>query len=338
MISKLLFLAALCALPLAATAAARIHLRSHFKPGETLYYQIETHTSSTGKTTTPIINPEGGTNLTENVDLLVRLDVLGDGAPGSSPANGSQAGIDTQPVRIRLTYERAHADSQTDAPAFDAPPARKQYDRLEGHSLEFTLRPNGAISDLKDVDNILSNVSLASPALSWIKLLASASGYPQKGIVIGQKWVSDSPLDGAPLTGLVWHSQSTYLRNDRCSFPTSPGDRPKSPRAVAQECAVILTEFEIVRRGSAHSDRTPPDYLHHGLRTAGTLTGSGESLDSISLGTGMLVSSAQSSTQRADFDIVDAANGEKIHRVGEVQTHTVITRVPPPPVAASGKP
>ena len=321
-------------LALTAAAASRIRLQSQLKPGETLYYQIETHTSSTGKTTTPIINPEGGTKFSDNIDLLVRLDVLPPAAGHANPSAASPPGLDAQPVRIRATYERAHADSQTDVPAFDAPSPANNYDQLQGHSIELTLEPSGVITDLKDPDNIFPHVSAASPALSWIQIPESGSSYPRRGIAIGDKWSNDKPLDSAPLVGLVLHSESTYLRNERCKIPQDKIDNQAKAAAEsgAQECAVILTQFEIVRRGSAHADRTPPDFLHHGLRTAGTLTGSGERLDSFSIAAGLLVSSTQTSTQRADFDIIDAANGEKIHRAGEIQVQTVITRVDAPPV------
>jgi hypothetical protein len=322
-------------LALTAAAASRIHLQLQFQPGETLFYQVETHTSSTGKTTTPIINPEGGTNFSDNVDLLVRLDILPPDAGRGDPSAASPPGTDQEPVRIRVTYQRAHADSQTDAPAFDAPSVSQQYHHIEGHSLELTLKPDGVFADVKDPDNIFSNVSAASPALSWMQILVSVSDYPRRGIAIGDKWTTEKPLDSAPLAGLVLHSESNYLRNERCKTPQIKIENQSKAGAesAAQQCAVILTQFEIVRRGSAHVDRTPPDFLHHGLRTAGTLTGSGETLDSISIGTGLLVSSTQTSTQRADFDIIDAANGEKIHRAGEVQVQTVITRVDASPVA-----
>jgi hypothetical protein len=311
-------------------ARGRLHIISKFRPGDTLYYRIEVHTVSTGQTTTPIINPEGGTKFSENVDLLVRLDVLPIAAPRSS-GEKSPLGASDGPVRMRVTYVRAHADSESDAPAFDTPRVSRDYDRLQGHSFEFTLEPDGTIADFQDVDNILPSSTNPAQAFSWMKTLASESGLPKQGIAIGQKWTSEKPLSGAPLTGLVWRAESTYLRNEACGIslavPAARGGRSKP----AGECAVILTQFRILRHGSKHSDETPPDYLRHGLRTSGIVTGSGESLDSISLATGLLTSSTQSSTQHVDFDIVSAANGGKIHHVGETRTQTMIRQVAAPP-------
>ncbi|MGH9717788.1 MAG: hypothetical protein ACRD4R_13830 [Candidatus Acidiferrales bacterium] len=319
---------------LAYVAAAREHIRIQpkFRPGDTLYYQIEMQTVSMGKTTTPIINPEGGTKFSEKIDLLVRLDALPGKGASMDLRKPSQA-AEAVPVRMRVTYLRAHADSQSDAPAFDAASAGSEYDRLEGHSFEFTLEPGGGVADFKDVDHILPNSLDAAQALSWMKTLASGSEFPRRGIAVGQKWSSRKPLSGVPLTGLVWRAESTYLRNQACASPPATARASNKPSDSAGQCAVILTQFQIVRQSSKHSDETPPDYLRHGLRTSGSVTGSGESLDSISLATGLLASSTQSSTQHADFDIISAANGEAIHRVGEVQTETMIKQVSAPSAA-----
>jgi hypothetical protein len=323
----------LAALSIAAAAAARIQIHPRYKSGEVLYYQIEMHTVSTGQTTTPIVNPESGTKSSENVDMLVRLDVLPD---AQSRRQKSQQGGEAAGIRLRVTYERAHADLRTDAPELHAPSAAQLYDQLAGHSIEFTLEPNGAISNLQDADHVLSNFADAAAALSWTKLLASATAFPARGIAIGQSWTNDQPLAQAPLARLTWHTNSTYLRNEPCRAPSAAGEQQKAEGAAAQ-CAVILTQFKIVRRGSAHADQTPPDYVRHGLRTSGTLTGSGSSLDSFSLASGLLVNSTQTSAQRADYDIINAANGRKIHRAGQVQTQMVITRVSNPPALPPAK-
>lgn len=323
-----------------APAAERIHIDPRYKPGDTLYYQIEMHTVTTGKTVTPIINPEGGTKFSQSVDLLVRLDVL-QSAGADAAAAWSHAPRPANAVRMRLTYERAHADTQTDAPEFNIPPAGQEYEELAGRSFEFTLGPDGVVSNFQDLHNTASNTVDPTAALSWIKILATSSAFPSRGISVGQKWTSEQPFSSAPLAGLVWHTESTYLRDEPCRAPASPEARPPArasgSRAASQstECAVILTQFNVLRRGSHRADQTPPDYVHHGLRTTGVVTGSGESLDTFSLESGLLVSSTESSTQRADFDIIQAANGERIHRAGQVQSQVVITRVAAPTPSGS---
>jgi hypothetical protein len=322
-------LASVLALAVMSSAADRLHLHARLMPAQSLYYQVESHTLLTGKTITPIINPEGGTKLSQNVDLLVRLDVLPSSA---SAANAPDA------VRLRATFERAHADSQSDSPRVDAPSAAAGYARLEGHSFQLTLGPGGAVSNFEDPDKILPSASEALTAFSWIKELVASNGFPRRGIAIGDKWSSEPPVDGAPLTGLFWRAESNYVRDQPCQSPVAQKEPRHPDDAPPEQCAVILTRFQIVRRGSSHADQTPPDYIRHGLRTAGTLTGSGESLDSISLESGLLVSATQTSTQRSDFDIINAANGEKIHRAGQLQMQAVITQVSAPPSPAAPRP
>lgn len=318
------------------TARERVRIVPKFRPGDTLYYQIEMHTLSTGKTTTPIINPEGGTKFSEDVDLLVRLDVLP--ISHATAASGDRAPKKGDPVRIRVTYLRAHAGSESDAPAFDTPAVSRDYDRLEGRSFEFTLEPTGAIEDFLDVDHALPPTANPQQALSWMKALASGNQFPERGIAVGEKWTRQKPLNGGPIAGLVWKTDSTYLRNEPCAVSLGMSASGKQSSAAGGECAVILTQFQILRHGTKHGDETPPDYLRHGLRTSGTVTGSGESLDSVSLSTGLLASSTQSSTQNVDFDIISAANGEKIHRSGKVRTETVIRQVPAPAAVANPRP
>ena len=61
------------------------------------------------------------------------------------------------------------------------------------------------------------------------------------------------------------------------------------------------------------------------------VTGSGESLDSISLATGLLISSTQTSTQNMDYRVTSASTGSSVHHVGKSQTQTEITLVPDQP-------
>ncbi len=70
-------IAVLFALPvLAASDHQRIHLLPQFKPGDSLRYQIESQMNLAGTTTSPIVNPEGATQVKQSVSIVLRLDVL----------------------------------------------------------------------------------------------------------------------------------------------------------------------------------------------------------------------------------------------------------------------
>jgi hypothetical protein len=316
----------LSALPLlvfsmALMAGQHIRIAPRFIPGTTLRYQIEMRTSTTGTTTTPIANPEGSTQLKQTVTLAVRLDVL-DAPSGAKDEPGQ--------VRLRATYEKSHADSETDAYNPEAPSLDASYNRLEGHSIEFTIEPDGRLTDFKGLEGIFSNPSAAAAVLSWVKGLSPAAGFPAKGISIGQKWGSERPLEDTPLAGLIWRTESTYVRNEACESAGHVEAEAQRSSGSEETCAVILTRFEIRRRGSGR-DATPDDYRRNGLRTSGTWKGSGESMDSISLASGFVVRSTQTGTQTMDYEISSATTGSKLHYVGRVQSQTEITLLPPAP-------
>lgn len=305
---------ALASVALGAPAKERIHFVPKFIAGESLRYRIAQRSVTTAKTATPIANPEGATSVSESIALLVRLDVLG------APKNAAKPGE----VRFRATYEQSHADSQTDAFDPNATSLKDRYARLEGNSIEFTMEPNGELVNLNGLDDIFPNRTQADPFLSWVPAISAGSRFPSEGILIGQKWSDERPLTGAPLTGFIWRMESTYLRDDLCRIGATAGDAPVSA-AGGDACASILTHFDILHRGSSES--TPEEFLKNGLRTTGTWTGSGENLDSISLASGLLESSTQTSTQDTDYEISSATRGSKIHYVGKVQSQSEITFV-----------
>jgi hypothetical protein len=328
--------AVLFALPaLASSDHQRVHLLPQFKPGDSLRYQIESQMTIAGTTTTPIVNPEGATQLKQSVSIVLRLDVLEvqPGAPGSNAAPG--------PMRLRATYEKSSATSESDAYDPASASLADQYNRLEGRSMEFTVEPDGKIVDIKGLEDMLSNPSAAQTVRTWMAGLSSSAGFPPQGIEVGQKWSREQPLTGVPLDRLFWRTEATYLRNEICPENIPPGDSktlsepapeapPNPPSAISPMCAIILTQFTIVRRGShsAHADDTPDDYRHNGLRTSGTWTGSGESLDSFSLATGRMVRSTQSSSQDLNFAITSTNTGSRMTYKGKINTETQIVLLP----------
>ncbi|MGH9690833.1 MAG: hypothetical protein ACRD4C_07090 [Candidatus Acidiferrales bacterium] len=319
----ILLVLALTLVAFAATAGQRVYSTAKFVPGEMLRYRIDMRMTTTGKTTTPIANPEGASKLSQNISLLVRLDVLD--PPSDAVASADQ-------TRFRATYEKSQAQSESDALDPDEPSLSHQYARLEGQSIEFTLEPNGQLADLKGLEDIFLNRSESDPMLSWLQGISAGNRFPRNGIAIGQKWSDEHPLEGLPLSDVIWRTESTYMRNEPCSssVPSSASRQSSEGKGSSEECAVILTSFDISRRGSPQSDATPQDYLRDGLRTSGSWTGSGESLDSFSLTTGLLRNSTQTSTQDVDYEIKSASTGSRIHRVSKVQTQSEISLVSEP--------
>ncbi|HKN61179.1 MAG TPA: hypothetical protein VJW93_08385, partial [Candidatus Acidoferrales bacterium] len=305
----------------------RVQLAPHFAPGAILCYRIETRTTSNEHTISPVESNEGGGPFKQTTSFVVRLDVL-------ALLQTTQTAVNF--VRFRTTFEKSHADSAAGAPG--AAPGSlggsldDSIDQLEGRSFEFTIGPDGQIASVKGLNEITTNREAAERALSWVTVLSTAGSVPREGVEIGQKWKSDKALAGLPLADVIWRTESSYLRDEPCAAPAGVND-PKDPGPPAQSqesCAVILTHFEISRRGSEHSDATPDEYRRNGLRTSGKWAGSGQSLNSVSLVTGFLVSSSQTATQDMDYEIVSAASGSAIHQVGRTTTQTEISLVASP--------
>jgi hypothetical protein len=314
----LVALAGALASPLDSAPAQRHHLNPQFSVGQVLRYQISTRTTTTSNTTTPIVDTEGSSQLKQTLFIQLRIDVLAV-QPGATGAVGT--------IRLRATYEKASATSETDSYDPGADRLVDQFNKLDGK-----------LSHVAGLDDLLANPVASSTVRSSMAGLSASALFPKEGIVIGQKWSNEQPLENTPLAGLVRHTESTYVRDESVVTPVAVDVAPSAPATndlaaakpspPATACAVIVTKFEILRRGAAHGDTTPPEYIHNGLRTSGTWTGSGESLDSISLSTGFVVRSTQTASQSMDFEIVSPATGSKIHYVGQVETQSEVTLLP----------
>jgi hypothetical protein len=295
-----------------AADSARIALVPKFVAGQVFVYHIETQTSTAGKTTTPIVNTEGPTQASLTIDLRERLEVLHvDPHP------------DGEAVTLRITWDASRADTESDALDPTAQNPAAPYGKLEGQSMELTLSPDGALSNFKGLEDILPGGVPPADSVAWISLLTASAGFPHGGIAVGQQWKSELPIAGAPLARLVWQTQATYQRNEACQ----PLPGASTTGVSSQQCAVILTQMQVARHGSSHSDATPDEYLRNGLRTSGTWTGSGALLGSISIQTGMLVSATETSSQNMDYEIKSASTGSSIHYTAKVQNQTGITLV-----------
>lgn len=329
--SRLIFFAIAVVLPLATLLARgteqRIHLRPKFASGQIIRYEIDTRMTTSGTLNSPIENPQGATMLKLSANMTVRVDILDPQSSANAPSGR---------IRLRATYEKSAASSETDAYDPQAAAISDQFNHLQGRSVEFTIEPDGKLSGISGLEDILANPSTAQSVRAWMTGLSSGSAFPPGGISINQKWSSEQPLTSTPLAGLLWRTESTYVRDEPCRSSSAPPDAADSG-AYADSCAVIVTRFEILRRGP-RDDATPEDYRHNGLRTAGTWTGSGESLDSISLSTGIVTSSTQTSSQDIDITITSASSGSRLTYKGKVESQTEVKLLPTSAVPAVDSP
>ena len=300
-------------------ASPRIHLVLAFAQGQTFRYGVQMRIATASAASGPIKNAGGPQQLNQTIGVVIRLDVLSASAASSLPA----------PVRIRATYEQVNATNNSPAYDPDIAAMEDQYKKLSGESIEFTLQPDGKISDVTGLNGLASdsNPSRAALVNQWLSQLTLGASLPKQGIAIGEKWSSEQPLANVPLDGLSWKSTATYLRNEACpaaSQPSQTGGVAITPAPSAEQCAVILTRSEIVG-GSDSKDRTPEVFRQNGLSTFGIWTGNAESLTSVSLRTGLVSSVTQSGSTHMDFTIMTTHGQNRMRYAGETHTQSEIT-------------
>lgn len=307
--------------------APRVRLEPKFIPGQTLRYQLDVRSTTETRSEGPIENPQAPSQLEVTLSAVVRLDVLGvESSPPPAPGKGPAKAPLGSRVHLRTTYEKCAAATRSDVYEPQAAAMEEQYKRLEGKSIEFYIEPDGRVTEITGGKDVLPDDRAAATTHDWLTQLARGVRQPQEGVVPGQKWTGDLPIANAPLAGLAWRTETTYLRDEPCQ-PAEPAEHSRS----AETCAVLLTRFEMVQP-AAPADPTPPDYRQRGLRTSGKLTGSGESLSYISLRTGHLVSATQSLAEEMDLTVTTADGDSRVHYAGRVtsRSHVTLLREPSP--------
>jgi hypothetical protein len=300
------------------TVPQRITLTPQYLQGQIVRYQMQATTVTDTHHGGAIRDPQGPTKMTVVWNAITRLEVL-------SMEKNAQ-GDSTGTMRLRSTYEKSDASSESASYDPQADSVAQKYRALEGKSFEFTVDAVGQISDIEGFEGGDGPGTPADAIRNSLGQISSGANGPRGGIIIGQTWITDLPVPSAPLAGLIWRSHSTYQRNEPCQLAATAN----SPALVNDEiCAVILTKLTLV---SAHpgKDSTPENYRKMGLTTAGTWTGEGDTLSYVSIKSGRLVSVTQSSTEHMDFTVTHES-GERMSYQGSVQSHSQLALLPPTP-------
>ena len=329
----------------AAEPPQRVVLAPQFVPGRVLRYQMEIRTTTEGRRTGLVEDPQAPTQLEMTWAAIVRVEVLGgettpiksgpdaSGQPGNPSGARSRNPSGAGWIRLRTTYEKSTATARSDTFDPEAATIEEQYGKLAGRTILFTLDAHGKVIDVEGLQEILSDERAANAAREWIGQLALGAALPKEGIVPGQKWSLEQPATSAPIAGTVWRSESTYLRDERCRPATPAGALAPNDVLAYETCAVILSRYAMLQPHPLR-DPTPEEYRKNSLRTAGKWTGSGESLSYVSLRTGWVVSVTQSGTQDLDVTVSTAAGESRVRYAGSVRSQSQITLLPesaPPP-------
>ncbi len=280
----------------ATAAPPRVSLSPRFSPGQAFRYAMEFETTTATSRSGLAADPQGPSKLVITWDATILLEVL----PAESSAPGS--------VRLRTTYEKSTARAGSDAFDPAAAATQEQYQKLEGKVVEFTLDASGKVISVSGLAEIVDGEKAVQAAREWIAQLDAGSGAPTGGVSPGQKWSSDQAATSLPVAGMVWRTESEYLRNEVCHPPNPEGaPAPSSAESAGnpepvETCAVILSRLKLVRPKSVRNP-TPEEYRKSGVQTAGKWNGSGQSLSYISLRTGLAVSVTQTGTEEMDVTL-----------------------------------
>ena len=305
----------------AAQSPPRVRLAPKFAPGNVLRYQMEFRTVTEGHRTGVVEDPQAPSKLELAWSAVMRVEVLAvELTPAQSPTVAR--------THLRATYERSVASARSDTYDPEGAAIEEQYRKLQGRIIEFTVDSEGKVRDISGLQDILADEAAANAAREWLGQLALGASLPQGGIAPGQKWSSEQPATSAPIAGLLWRSESTYLRDERCR-PAEAAGASAAGSLADETCAVILTRFQVAQPHPPR-DPTPEDYRKRGLRTSGKWSGSGESLSYVSLRTGWVVSITQSGTQEMDVTVSTADGSSGVRYAGHVRSESQVTLLPQP--------
>ena len=283
-----------------ATSPPRVSLSPRFSPGQAFRYAMEFETTTATSQSGLAKDPQGPSKLVITWDATILLEVL----PTEASAPGS--------IRLRTTYEKstAHVTSDTFDPAAAA--TEEQYQKLEAKAVEFTLDASGKVISVSGLPEIVDGEKAVQAAREWIAQLDTGSGAPAGGVTVGQTWSSEQPAS-LPVAGMVWRTESEYLRDEVCHPPNPEAPpAPSSAESAAnpeppETCAVILTRLNLVRPKPVRNS-TPEEYRKSGVQTAGKWEGSAQSLSYISLRTGLAVSVTQTGTEEMHVTLTTQHN------------------------------
>jgi hypothetical protein len=297
-------------------ASARVSLAPRFVAGQHFIYTMEFETTTDTTRSGIAVDPQGPSSLVVVWNARVRIDILAADA-------GTPGGI-----RLRSTYEKSSATVRSDTFDSAANETIAQYRKLEGKVVEFTLDANGKVKYVAGLEGIVDSEKAAQAARDWIGQLSASAGAPPGGVAVGQTWTSEQPADSLPIAGLVWRTDSQYLRNEPC-HPSNP-DLPAAANSAtntpaAADCAVILANLSLVRAKSSR-DLTPPDLRKNGVESAGKWTGSAQSLLYVSLASGFVVSVTQTGAEQMDVTLTSNRD-TSMHYAGTVSSRSEVALV-----------
>jgi hypothetical protein len=298
----------------------RINLLPRLQPGQTITYLIRFQSDKTVKTESKVVAPMAPNAAQIDAHGLLRVAILDVQQPGSKAA-----------IHARGRFLTLDSGVWLKRPGDKKPDGDKQRVDPHGKSIEFTISSDGSVNEVKGLDTLFPEQQQAWQ--QWVARFALAWTLPADGMKFGEKWKSEQAEQaGAPIAGLHWVRESSYVRDEPCqaSQLSIMGDVSASS-GPPDTCAVLLTTATLKQKSSS-KDATPEDFKLHELRTMGTAKGAGEIITYISLKSGLVVRATEETSQFMDVVVAKAGASNRVHYNVDAKSHSEVLLVTETPL------
>jgi len=311
----LLASAALCA------GEKRVQLLPKLQPGQAITYLIRFQADKTVKTESRVVAPMTPNDAQLDAHGLLRVEVL-----DVQETSGKAA------IHARGRFLTLDSGVWVKGPREKKPDWDKQRVDPKGKSIEFTISPDGSVNNINGLDSLFPEQREAWQ--QWVARFALAWTLPADGVKSGEKWRSEqAEQPGAPIAGLHWERESSYVRDEPCHASQLLITGDVSPSSGPPEtCAVLLTTAKLKQKSSS-KDATPEDFKLHELRTMGTAKGANETITYISLKTGLVVRATEETTQFMDVVVAKADGSNGVHYNVDARSHAEVLLVTETPLS-----
>jgi len=289
-----------------------VELLPKLQPGQTVIYLIHFQSDKAVKTESKVVAPMAPDAAQIDAHGLLRIEVLEVQQP-------------TGKATIHARGQFLTLDSGLAAKEPNDKGSKGNFPQVDptGKTIEFTISSSGAVSNVKGFDSLLPEQQQAWQ--QWVSRFAVAWTLPAGAAKLGEKWKSEeSEQLGAPLSGLHWERESTYVKDAPCQpMQVSIAGDVSPANAPPDTCAVLLTTAKL-RQKSSSKDATPEEFRLHDLRTTGTAKGTNEIITYISLKTGLLVRATEETTQFMDVVVAKTDGSNGVHYNVDAKSHAEV--------------
>jgi hypothetical protein len=297
----------------------RVKLIPDLHAGQTITYLVRHRSDKNVKTESNVVAPMAPNAAQLDAHGLLQVDVLDVQQVGGKAA-----------IHARSQFRTLDSGVWVKKPGDKEPHWQVQKVDPEGKQIEFTISPDGSVGKMTGLDSLFPEQQQAWQ--EWVARFAMAWTLPQNGVKLGEKWKSEQPENGgAPIAGLSWARESTYVRNEDCRAQQLSITGELSSSGPPETCAVLLTTATL-KQNSSPKDATPEDFKLHELKTRGTAKGANEIITYISLKTGLVVRATEEAHQSMDVTVAKTDESNRVHYNVDAKSHSEVLLVTETPL------